>query len=146
MNVVGRKGAALLGPVRGRAGPLENPDLLQHCEDGPLILQSTTTLTGHVQLHRVEPQQKVLGGKTSYLRCRCVMPLHACIFRSTVKMELSPCTARMQNYPRPLTMQLRSPCQYLLILGIGSSADPLGHSHLQQSFDNTRTGPALGQL
>ena len=48
VDVVGRKGAALLVPVRGRAGPLGNPDLLQHCEDGPLILQSTTTWTGHV--------------------------------------------------------------------------------------------------
>ena len=48
VDVVGRERAALLGPVRGRAGPLGDPDLLQHCEDGPLILQSTTTLSGYV--------------------------------------------------------------------------------------------------
>ena len=48
VDVVGRKGAGLLGQLRGRAGPLGHPDLLQHCKDGPLILQSTTMLSDHV--------------------------------------------------------------------------------------------------
>ena len=97
-------------------------------------------------LYRVEPQQKVLGGEISYLRYRGVMPLNACIFRSTVKMDLSPGTAKTQDYLSPLIMRMRSACLCLLVLDIGSSADPLGHLHHQQSYDNTCTGPPLGQL
>ena len=42
MDVVGRESAALLGPVGVAARALAHPHLLQHREDGPLVLHATS--------------------------------------------------------------------------------------------------------